>query len=131
MNDDWDGVQKAGIVLAIILFLGAAWHVFSNMQTCLETCEYVDREFIPAHTDHWTTMECVMHDPKTGGCSVHVPVHHSNFVPDAWYLTWKDFKSSQHTLQVGKDYFDNHPQTETHEHWRWKQCVSGGGSGTF
>lgn len=93
--------------------------VTMGCSNCPETCTYVTREFKPAHEDKWVEMRCFSYNAKTGECSMQVPIYHSDFVPDKWFITYKDKKGSNHQDQVTKEQFDEKLPTVLHSHWRW------------
>ena len=75
-------VGKSTAVLALLLtaLLVSACHR-------LERGVVVDKQHVPAHTETYWDSVCVVHDPKTGACTVEVPVQRTRHIADT-YEVW-------------------------------------------
>jgi hypothetical protein len=71
----------APVALAAAILMTGCTHVTKG--------KVVDRQFTPAHVDHWADHVCMSYD-KSGFCTFSVPIEHSRNVPDRWELKLRD-----------------------------------------
>ncbi len=109
------------VVLAVAVALcgGVSWCA-KNTVSCEETCTFASKRFVPEHTDHWTTMECMSRDSH-GNCNIRIPVSHSRFVAEAWFATFLSCEGATHEVQVDERFY-NEPRAAIHVHIHWKRC---------
>lgn len=98
--------------LAVVLL-----SLLAGCSNCPETCSYYTREFSPAHIERWVESHCISYGKN--GCDISVPIIHEDFIPDRWYITWKDRYGSTHQERVTKELYDAPPGEVQHRHLRW------------
>lgn len=115
-------VSLIGILVFLVLVGLGGCYIYRNTYTCMERDYFVGKRFVPAHTRSWVEDHCVTSDAKTGVCTFSVPVQHSEFVPDAWFLMWGDRDGAPSEDQVDQGTFEHHEDWMLRPHVRWGGC---------
>ena len=91
MADRWHernaGPMVAALIVCAVIALIVAALVQESHDVNVTEGRVTKKEYIPAHTEHWTTEgHCISRD-EHGWCTWRAPdEHHSRFVPDYWRI---------------------------------------------